>query len=95
MLALKQTKQWNRTMNNKNKKNKSERLYMIELMIVVAVIGVLATVQSPNTKNYMQKNLKPHQGLATHIKLVTNIDNFHAENGTFQQMLGMWAELQI
>ncbi|HHF3231046.1 TPA: type IV pilin protein [Vibrio diabolicus] len=67
----------------KNSKQKKQQGFtLIELMIVVAVIGVLATIALPQYQNYVKKS-EASSGLATLRALVTNIDNYHAENGSF------------
>lgn len=55
---------------------------LIELMIVVAVIGVLATIAIPQYQNYVKKS-EASSALATLRSLVTNIDTYYAENGSF------------
>ncbi|MGF1815098.1 type IV pilin protein [Vibrio splendidus] len=74
-------------MNNKNRRTNQKGFTLIELMIVVAVIGVLATIAVPQYQNYVKKS-EAASGLATLRALVTNIDNFHAENGTFPTDVG-------
>ncbi|MEZ9057653.1 type IV pilin protein [Vibrio pelagius] len=72
---------------NKKKQTKQQGFTLIELMIVVAVIGVLATIAVPQYQSYVKKS-EAASGLATLRALVTNIDNYHAENGSFPTDVG-------
>lgn len=65
-----------------NTARRAKGFTLIELMIVVAVIGVLATIAIPQYQNYVKKS-EASSGLATLRSLVTNIDTYYAENGSF------------
>ncbi|MBJ6951106.1 type IV pilin protein [Vibrio cholerae] len=67
-------------------KNKLQKGFtLIELMIVVAIIGVLAAVAVPAYKSYLTKS-ELATGAATLRSLLTNIDMFYQEKGTYQNM---------
>ncbi|EDP57604.1 pilin [Vibrio sp. AND4] len=62
--------------------NKQQGFTLIELMIVVAIIGVLAGVAIPAYKNYVKKS-EAAAGMVTVRALLTNIDVYIQENGSF------------
>ncbi|GIA98100.1 TPA: prepilin-type N-terminal cleavage/methylation domain-containing protein [Vibrio cholerae] len=64
-------------------KNKQQQGFtLIELMIVVAIIGVLAAIAVPAYKSYVTKS-ELATGAATLRSLLTNIDMYHQEKGTY------------
>ncbi|OEE76107.1 type IV pilin protein [Vibrio genomosp. F6] len=58
---------------------------LIELMIVVAIIGVLSAVAIPAYKSYVTKS-ELASGATTVRNLLTNIDMYQQENGTYVGM---------
>lgn len=66
--------------NQQHRKQKGFTL--IELMIVVAIIGVLSAIAIPAYQNHVKKS-EAATGLATAKSLVTNVDMYIQENGTF------------
>ncbi|HCG7366258.1 TPA: pilin [Vibrio parahaemolyticus] len=67
----------------KNSKQKKQQGFtLIELMIVVAIIGVLSAVAIPAYKNYVKKS-EAAAGMGTVRALLTNIDMYIQENGSF------------
>ena len=68
-----------------NKQKKQQGFTLIELMIVVAIIGVLSAVAIPAYKSYVTKS-ELASGATTVRNLLTNIDMFQQENGTYVGM---------
>ncbi|WP_052704144.1 pilin [Vibrio nigripulchritudo] len=64
------------------KNKKQQGFTLIELMIVVAIIGVLSAVAIPAYQNHVKKS-EAATGLATARALVTNVDMYIQEIGTF------------
>ncbi|WP_104401326.1 pilin [Vibrio penaeicida] len=64
------------------KNKKQQGFTLIELMIVVAIIGVLSAVAIPAYQNHVKKS-EAATGLATVRALVTNVDMYIQENGSF------------
>ncbi|CAM4258373.1 pilin [Vibrio agarivorans] len=64
------------------KRTKQKGFTLIELMIVVAIIGVLSAIAIPAYQNYVKKS-EAATGLATAKSLVTNVDMFIQEKGSF------------
>lgn len=58
---------------------------LIELMIVVAIIGVLSAVAIPAYKSYVTKS-ELASGATTVRNLLTNIDMYQQEHGTYVGM---------
>jgi type IV pilus assembly protein PilA len=55
---------------------------LVELLIVVAIIGVLSSIAVPTYKNYVKKS-EAAAGYATARALLTNIDMYIQEQGSF------------
>ncbi|KJR27974.1 MULTISPECIES: prepilin-type N-terminal cleavage/methylation domain-containing protein [Vibrio] len=72
-------------MKQHNRVTKQQGFTLIELMIVVAIIGVLTAVAMPAYKSYVTKS-ELAAGSATVRNLLTNIDMFHQEKGTYVGM---------
>ncbi|WP_135444275.1 pilin [Vibrio tasmaniensis] len=70
----------------KNKIKNQKGFTLIELMIVVAIIGVLSAIAVPAYKNYVKKS-EASVGLSTARALLTNIDMYIQEQGTFPTTL--------
>ncbi|ARR43525.1 prepilin-type cleavage/methylation domain-containing protein [Vibrio campbellii] len=68
-----------------NKQKKQQGFTLIELMIVVAIIGVLSAVAIPAYKSYVTKS-ELASGATTVRNLLTNIDMYQQENGTYATM---------
>lgn len=64
------------------KKKLQKGFTLIELMIVVAIIGVLSAIAIPAYQNYVKKS-EAATGLATAKALVTNVDMYIQEEGSF------------
>jgi type IV pilus assembly protein PilA len=84
VLALKQTKQWNRTMNNKNRRTNQKGFTLIELMIVVGIIGILSAIAVPAYKSYVIKT-EANTGVSIPKTLLSNIDMYIQEKGAFPE----------
>ncbi|HHX8540736.1 TPA: pilin [Vibrio diabolicus] len=71
----------------KNSKQKKQQGFtLIELMIVVAVIGILSAIAIPAYQNYVKKT-EAATGLSTARSLLTNVDMYIQEEGTFPSTL--------
>ncbi|EHH2452147.1 prepilin-type N-terminal cleavage/methylation domain-containing protein [Vibrio parahaemolyticus] len=68
-----------------SKQKKQQGFTLIELMIVVAIIGVLSAVAIPAYKSYVTKS-ELASGATTVRNLLTNIDMYQQENGTYVGM---------
>ncbi|EPQ9918643.1 TPA: pilin [Vibrio vulnificus] len=69
-------------MKKLNKTKKQQGFTLIELMIVVAIIGILSAVAVPAYQNYVKKS-EAAAGMGTVRSLLTNIDLYIQENGSF------------
>ncbi|EJL6397424.1 fimbrial protein [Vibrio cidicii] len=69
-------------MKKHNRVTKQQGFTLIELMIVVAIIGVLSAIAIPAYQNYVKKS-EAAIGLATAKSLITNIDMYIQEKGSF------------
>ncbi len=67
------------------KNKKQQGFTLIELMIVVAIIGVLSAVSIPAYKSYVTKT-ELASGAVTVRNLLTNMDMYQQEKGTFENM---------
>ncbi len=67
------------------KQKKQQGFTLIELMIVVAIIGILSAVAIPAYKSYVTKS-ELASGATTVRNLLTNIDMYQQEHGTYATM---------